>query len=74
MTAACGRNRELLLGPRPARCKAHSRAEADAGSRNPSLSAQADWGSFFVKTDFFAKCQIFLQKTLAMRQSLWYYN
>jgi hypothetical protein len=21
-----------------------------------------------------AKCQIFLQKTLAMRQSLWYYN
>ena len=31
-TAACGRSREELLGPRPAGCK-HS--EADAGSRNP---------------------------------------
>ena len=34
-TAACGGNREELLGPRPAGCKARSRAEADAGSRNP---------------------------------------
>ena len=34
-TAACGRNREELLGPRPAGCKARARAEADAGSRNP---------------------------------------
>nr|DAG91464.1 MAG TPA: hypothetical protein [Herelleviridae sp.] len=34
-TAACGRNREELLGPRPAGCKARSRAEAAAGSRNP---------------------------------------
>ena len=33
-TAACGRNREELLGPRPAGCKARARAEADAGSRN----------------------------------------
>lgn len=31
-TAACGRSREELLGPRPAGCK---RSEADAGSRNP---------------------------------------
>lgn len=35
MTTACGRNREELLGPRPAGCKARARAEADAGSRNP---------------------------------------
>ena len=34
-TAACGRNREELLGPRPAGGKARARAEADAGSRNP---------------------------------------
>ena len=34
-TAACGGNREELLGPRPAGCKARARAEADAGSRNP---------------------------------------
>ena len=34
-TAACGGNREKLLGPRPAGCKARARAEADAGSRNP---------------------------------------
>ena len=34
-TTACGRNREELLGPRPAGCKARARAEADAGSRNP---------------------------------------
>lgn len=31
-TAACGRSREELLGPRPAGCK---RSAADAGSRNP---------------------------------------
>ena len=31
-TAACGRNREELLGPRPAGCK---QSAADAGSRNP---------------------------------------
>ena len=31
-TAACGRSREPLLGPRPAGCK---RSAADAGSRNP---------------------------------------
>ena len=35
-TAACGRNREELLGPWPAGCKAHSRAVAYAGSHNPS--------------------------------------
>ena len=35
-TAACGGNREELLGQRPAGCKARSRAAADAGSRNPS--------------------------------------
>ena len=34
-TAASGGNREELLGPRPAGCKARARAEADAGSRNP---------------------------------------
>ena len=34
-TAACGRNREELLGPRPARCECRPRHEADAGSRNP---------------------------------------
>ena len=34
-TAACGGNREELLGPRPAGCKARAWAEADAGSRNP---------------------------------------
>ena len=34
-TTACGGNREELLGPRPAGCKARARAEADAGSRNP---------------------------------------
>ena len=34
-TAACGGNREELLGLRPAGCKARARAEADAGSRNP---------------------------------------
>ena len=32
-----GEYREELLGPRPAGCKARLRAEADAGSRNPSL-------------------------------------
>ena len=31
-TAACGRSREELLGPRPAECK---QSAADAGSRNP---------------------------------------
>ena len=35
-TAACGRNREELLGPWPAECKARSRAVAYAGSHNPS--------------------------------------
>ena len=34
-TAACGGNREELLGPRPAGCKARARHEMDAGSRNP---------------------------------------
>ena len=33
-TVACGRSREKLLGPRPARRKCHPRHEADAGSRN----------------------------------------
>ena len=33
-TAACGRSREELLGPRPARHECHSRHEVDAGSRN----------------------------------------
>ena len=37
-TAACGRNREELLGQRPAGCETLPRAEAAAGSRNPSLS------------------------------------
>ena len=36
-TAACGRNREELLGQRPARRECCSRHEADAGSRNPLL-------------------------------------
>ena len=34
-TAACGRSREELLGPRPAGYEARPRAEIDAGSRNP---------------------------------------
>ena len=34
-TAACGGNREELLGPRPARHEHRSRCEVDAGSRNP---------------------------------------
>jgi len=34
-TAACGRNREELLGQRPAGCERRARREADAGSRNP---------------------------------------
>ena len=33
-TAACGRSREKLLGPRPARRKCRPRHAADAGSRN----------------------------------------
>ena len=36
-TAACGRNREELLGQRPARRECRSRHEADAGCRNPEL-------------------------------------
>ena len=36
-TAACGRNREELLGPRPARRECRPRHEADAGCRNPEL-------------------------------------
>ena len=39
-TAACGRNREELLGPRPARCECRPRHEAAAGSRNPNISAE----------------------------------
>ena len=35
-TAACGRNREELLGPWPAGCKARSRAVAAAGCHNSS--------------------------------------
>ena len=42
-TAACGGNREELLGPRPAGCKARSRAEADAGSRNPLGGLDLQW-------------------------------
>ena len=38
MTAASGGNRESLLGPRPARRK---QSAADAGCRNPALSANA---------------------------------
>ena len=34
-TAACGRNRESLLGPWPARRERRPRREADAGSHNP---------------------------------------
>ena len=36
-TTASGRNREQLLAPRSAGCKAHSRAEADAGHRKRAL-------------------------------------
>ena len=35
-TAACGRNRESLLGPWPARRERRPRREADAGSHNPA--------------------------------------
>ena len=35
-TAACGGNKELLLGQRPAGCECCSRHEADAGCRNPN--------------------------------------
>ena len=38
-TAASGRNREELLGQRPASCERRSRREADAGCRNPSAAA-----------------------------------
>lgn len=38
-TAACGRSREELLGPRPAGYEARPRAEIDAGSRNPGKLA-----------------------------------
>ncbi|RGB93723.1 hypothetical protein DWZ46_00565 [Faecalibacterium prausnitzii] len=38
-TAASGGNREKLLGPRPAGYEARSRAEIDAGSRNPEKLA-----------------------------------
>ena len=40
-TAACGRNREELLGPWPAGCKARSRAVADAGCHNSSKANAA---------------------------------
>ena len=33
-TAACGRSREELLGPRPARHEHNTLCEVDAGSRN----------------------------------------
>ena len=35
LLSACGRNREELLGQRPAGCECRARHEADAGSRNP---------------------------------------
>ena len=40
-TAACGRNREELLGPRPARCEGRPRHEADAGSRKTDISNES---------------------------------
>ena len=40
MTAASGRNREELLGQRPAGCECLPRHEADAGCRNPSGPAR----------------------------------
>ncbi len=39
-TAACGRNREELLGQRPARRECRPRHEADAGCHNPELARQ----------------------------------
>ena len=41
-TAACGGNREELLGQRPAGHECRSRHEVDAGSRNP-------WGTFMLQ-------------------------
>ena len=41
-TAACGGNRELRLGQRPAEHECRSRHEVDAGSRNP-------WGAFMLQ-------------------------
>ena len=40
VTAACGGNRKLLLGQRPAGCKARSRADASAGCRNPYFASE----------------------------------
>ena len=40
-TAACGRDREELLGPRPARYECRPRHEADAESRNPDISNES---------------------------------
>ena len=39
-SAASGRNREELLGQRPAGCECRPRHEADAGCRNPSAPAR----------------------------------
>ena len=41
-TAASGRNRESLLGQRPARRECLSKHEADAGGRNPALSSDSE--------------------------------
>ncbi|HCT67805.1 MAG TPA: hypothetical protein DF289_02330 [Faecalibacterium sp.] len=47
-TAACGRNREKLLGQRPARRKCRPRHEADAGNRNPVLASEARLRGFHI--------------------------
>lgn len=53
-TAACGRNRESLLGPWPARRERRPRREADAGSHNPAgggrpqAAKKSPVGSFLV--------------------------
>nr|DAG91456.1 MAG TPA: hypothetical protein [Herelleviridae sp.] len=41
-TAASGRNREELLGQRPAGCACRPRHKADAGCRNPGSDETED--------------------------------
>ena len=58
-TAASGRNREELLGQRPAGCKAPAGAEADAGSRNPySLRETTENGGLCKKSAVFLDSQL----------------
>ena len=58
-TAACGGNRKLLLGQRPARRESRSRHEADAGGRNPYLSEEKATG-----TPDYAAFQIYTRRLL----------